>query len=115
MSASQFLDPVVHLCLFFQRAGLKDASTRVRASDTRVTRLWGTCPTTNVSSTNTVNAETTDFTEESCKLLLCLHLIMSVSHRSVLSLKSKMFCVTDEEKENNRASKPHSTPATLEW
>uniref|UniRef100_A0AAQ4P3U2 Regulatory factor X, 4 n=1 Tax=Gasterosteus aculeatus aculeatus TaxID=481459 RepID=A0AAQ4P3U2_GASAC len=22
---------------------------------------------------------------------------------------------TDEEKENNRASKPHSTPATLEW
>lgn len=28
---------------------------------------------------------------------------------------SFFFPLTDEEKENNRASKPHSTPATLQW
>lgn len=26
-----------------------------------------------------------------------------------------LLFIKDEEKENNRASKPHSTPATLQW
>ncbi|KAK7880742.1 hypothetical protein WMY93_032618, partial [Mugilogobius chulae] len=38
------------------------------------------------------------------------------SHTSLGNILTLMvLCFPDEEKENNRASKPHSTPATLEW
>lgn len=48
---------------------------------------------------------------------------MSFNHVNKWTVYKMLFCtelqnvfyIIDEEKENNRASKPHSTPATLEW
>lgn len=78
----------------FQRAGLKDASVRARANVTPATRLWGTFPMTNVSSTNTLSLNPPVPSQHfppnfQCRLhASCVH--VSCNHLKVLHIIKKL-------------------------